>query len=288
MRLIVVTGLSGSGKSVALNALEDAGYYCIDNLPVSLMPALTSELLGNDQLYSQDVAIGIDVRTATSGLDILPPVIEGLRQDGLECTILFLEAEESVILRRYSETRRRHPLTDSKHTLSEAVLEERKRMLVIRQAADLLIDTSRTSLHQLRRQIRRKIAQIPEEMQIEVQSFGFKYGLPQDADLVFDARLLPNPYWRTELRPLTGKDTGVQEFLASEPRTGKFIEEIDNALQSWIPGFRSEGRSYLTVTIGCTGGQHRSVYLVEQIAGRFRKNGYNCLINHRELTTTNA
>jgi UPF0042 nucleotide-binding protein len=288
MRLIIVTGLSGSGKSVALHALEDAGYYCIDNLPVSLLPALTSELLGNNAIYSQDVAIGIDVRTSTSGLDILPPVIEGLRQDGLECTILFLEAEDRVLLRRFSETRRKHPLSDREHTLTEAVLLERRKMLPVRQAADLLIDTSRTSLHQLRRQIRRKIARIPEELQIEVQSFGFKFGLPQDADLVFDARLLPNPYWRVELRPQTGKDQEVREFLENEPETGKFIGEIEQLLHSWLPGYRNEGRSYLTIAIGCTGGQHRSVYLVEQLAERLREKGYNCLINHRELATANA
>lgn len=287
MRLIVVTGLSGSGKTVALHALEDAGYYCIDNLPVSLLPALTRELLGNDRLYNQDVAIGIDVRTATAGIDILPPVIEGLKQDGIDCTILFIEADDRVILRRYSETRRKHPLSDRQHTLTEAVLEERTRMQPIRQAADLLIDTSRTSLHQLRRQIRRKIAQIPEELQIEIQSFGYKYGIPQDADLVFDARLLPNPYWRTELRALTGKDSEVQAFLANEPATGAYLDEVGQLLQSWIPGYRKEGRSYLTVAIGCTGGQHRSVYLVEQIAERLSLNGYNCLTNHRELATAN-
>lgn len=288
MRLIIVTGLSGSGKSVALNALEDAGYYCIDNLPVSLMPALTSELLGNNERYRQDIAIGIDVRTATSGLDILPPVIEGLRQDGLECIILFIEADDSVLLRRYSETRRRHPLSDNEHTLIEAVSEERKRMLPIRQAADLLIDTSRTSLHQLRRQIRRKIAGIPQELQIEVQSFGFKYGLPQDADLVFDARLLPNPYWRAELRALTGKDEAVQEFLSEQEETHTFSDDILRLLDSWIPGYRNEGRSYLTVAVGCTGGQHRSVYLVERISKSLTEKGYNCLVNHRELSTSNA
>ena len=288
MRLIVVTGLSGSGKTVALHALEDAGYYCIDNLPVSLLPALTGELLGNDRLYNQDVAIGIDVRTATAGIDILPPVIESLKQDGIDCTILFIEADDRVILRRYSETRRKHPLSDKQHTLTEAVLEERTRMQPIRQAADLLIDTSRTSLHQLRRQIRRKIAQIPEELQIEIQSFGYKYGLPQDADLVFDARLLPNPYWRTELRPLTGKDKEVQAFLAGEPATGAYLGEVEQLLQSWIPGYRNEGRSYLTVAIGFTGGQHRSVYLDEQIAKRLSENGYNCLVNHRELASANV
>lgn len=287
MRLIVVTGLSGSGKSVALHALEDAGYYCIDNLPVSLLPDLTGELLGNDRLHNQDVAIGIDVRTATAGIDILPPVIEGLKRDGIDCTILFLEADDRVILQRYSETRRKHPLSDREHTLTEAVLDERKRMRPIREAADLLIDTSRTSLHQLRRQIRRKIAQIPEELQIEIQSFGYKYGLPQDADLVFDARLLPNPYWRTELRPLTGRDEEVEAFLADEPATGTYLGEVEEVLHSWIPGYRNEGRSYLTVAIGCTGGQHRSVYLVEQIAERLSQKGYNCLINHRELATAN-
>ena len=146
----------------------------------------------------------------------------------------------------------------------------------------------RQSLHQLRRQIRRKIAQIPEELQIEIQSFGYKYGLPQDADLVFDARLLPNPYWRTELRPLTGKDKEVQAFLAGEPATGAYLGEVEQLLQSWIPGYRNEGRSYLTVAIGCTGGQHRSVYLVEQIAKRLSENGYNCLVNHRELASANV
>ncbi len=283
MKLIIVSGLSGSGKTVALHALEDAGIYCIDNLPIPMLQTVVAELLENSDIYQEDVAIGIDARTTSENLRTLPEKIEELRANGIACTILFLEADQRVLLQRFSETRRRHPLTKSHHSLSEAIVEEHTRLQPVREAADILLDTTRLNLHELRRMIRLKIADDSTEMQIHLQSFGFKYGLPQDAALVFDARFLPNPYWNTELRRLTGKDPAVHRFLSSNNRARELQHKITDLLQSWIPSFQEEGRAYLTIAIGCTGGQHRSVYLVEVIGRQLKQLGYDPVIQHRDL-----
>ena len=283
MKLIIVSGLSGSGKTVALHALEDAGLYCIDNLPIPLLQTAVTELLANSEIFQQDIAIGIDARTTSENLRTIPEKIEELRVNGISCTILFLEADQRVLLQRFSETRRRHPLTKGHHSLSEAIIEEHTRLQPVREAADVLLDTTRLNLHELRRMISLKIADDSAEMQIHLQSFGFKYGLPQDAALVFDARFLPNPYWNTELRTLTGKDPAVQSFLSSNNHARELQQKITDLLHSWIPGFQKEGRAYLTIAIGCTGGQHRSVYLVEVIGDQLKKLGYNPVVQHREL-----
>ncbi|HBH35028.1 MAG TPA: RNase adapter RapZ [Gammaproteobacteria bacterium] len=283
MKLIIVSGLSGSGKTVALHALEDAGLYCIDNLPIPMLQTVVTELLGNRDIYQQDIAIGIDARTTTENLRALPEKIEQLRNSGVSCKILYLEADQRVLLQRFSETRRRHPLTKNNHSLNEAIIEEHTRLQPVREAADILLDTTRQKLHELRHLIRLKIADDSAEMQIHLQSFGFKYGLPQDAALVFDARFLPNPYWNTELRMLTGKDPAVHQFLSSNNNARELQHKITDLLQSWIPSFQDEGRAYLTIAIGCTGGQHRSVYLVEVIGKQLKQLGYDPVIQHREL-----
>lgn len=284
MKLVIVSGLSGSGKTVALHALEDAGLYCIDNLPTTMLQPVVKELLENSDIYPQHVAIGIDARTTSDeNLRTLPQRIEQLRSNGISCTILYLEAERRVLLQRFSETRRRHPLSGANHSLQEAVIEEHGRLQPVREAADILLDTTRLNLHELRRLIRNKVAGDSAEMQLHLQSFGFKYGIPQDAALVFDARFLPNPYWNNELRSLTGKDSAVHEFLSSSDHARELQRKITDLLHSWIPHFRDEGRAYLTIAIGCTGGQHRSVYLVEVISEQLRQLGYEPVVQHREL-----
>ncbi|MEN8214142.1 MAG: RNase adapter RapZ [Pseudomonadota bacterium] len=283
MKLIIVSGLSGSGKTVALHALEDAGLYCIDNLPISLLQTAVTELLDNREISQQDVAIGIDARTSAENLRMLPEKIDQLRDKGIACKILYLEADQRVLLQRFSETRRQHPLTKGNHSLNEAIIEEHSRLQPVREAADILLDTTRLNLHELRRLIRLKIADDSAAMQIHLQSFGFKYGLPQDAALVFDARFLPNPYWNAELRALTGKDSAVQQFLSSSKHARELQQKITDLLLSWIPSFQEEGRAYLTIAIGCTGGQHRSVYLVEVISRQLKALGLDPVIQHREL-----
>lgn len=283
MKLVIVSGLSGSGKTVALHALEDAGLYCIDNLPIPTLHSVVTELLENRAIYQQNVAIGIDARTTSENLRTLPAKIEELRGNGITCKILYLEADQRVLLQRFSETRRRHPLTKGNHTLNEAIIEEYTRLQPVREAADILLDTTRLNLHELRRLVHLKIADDSAKMQIHLQSFGFKFGLPQDAALVFDARFLPNPYWNTELRSLTGKDPEVHRFLSSNSHARELQRKITDLLHSWIPSFQEEGRAYLTIAIGCTGGQHRSVYLVEVIGDQLKQLGYDPVIQHREL-----
>lgn len=283
MKLVIVSGLSGSGKTVALHALEDAGLYCIDNLPIPMLHSVVTELLENRAIYQQNVAIGIDARTTSENLRTLPAKIEGLRRKGITCKILYLEADQRVLLQRFSETRRRHPLTKGNHSLNEAIIEEYTRLQPVREAADILLDTTRLNLHELRRLVHLKIADDSAKMQIHLQSFGFKFGLPQDAALVFDARFLPNPYWNTELRSLTGKDPEVHRFLSSNSHARELQRKITDLLHSWIPSFQEEGRAYLTIAIGCTGGQHRSVYLVEVIGDQLKQLGYDPVIQHREL-----
>lgn len=282
-RLVVVTGLSGSGKSIALHALEDLGFYCIDNLPVSLFEALTREMRSAESHYTQ-VAIGIDARNRETDLPQVVSLAASLRELGIHCEILFLEAEDSVLIRRFSETRRRHPLTDEHRSLQQAIALERQLLDPLLGSADLRIDTTRTNLHQLREQIRKRIGHRDQaSMSLLIESFGFKQGIPTNADFVFDARCLPNPHWQLELRPLTGRDRPVAEFLRADQRVLDYFDHTKGFLEQWVPCFEGEGRSYLTVAIGCTGGQHRSVFLAEQLSEYFRSQGRQVLTSHREL-----
>jgi len=284
MKFVIVTGLSGSGKSVALNTLEDLGYYCIDNLPSFLLESFAEALIGEHAARFKETAVGMDARNAPEDLRLVPPVVTRLRAAGIAAEIVFLEADDEVLVQRFSETRRRHPLTDADTSLADAIRRERELLAPLLSSADLRIDTSRTNLHELRELMRRRVAERPAGvLSLLFLSFGFKRGVPRDADLVFDARCLPNPHWEPALRPLTGRDPEVAAFLERDRRVPAYLDDIGGFLSAWLPCFRDEGRSYLTVAIGCTGGQHRSVYLVEQLARRFRGSEPRVLVSHREL-----
>jgi UPF0042 nucleotide-binding protein len=284
MKFVVVTGLSGSGKSVALNTLEDLGYYCIDNLPSFLLESYADALIGEQAERFAETAVGVDARNAPEDLLRVPPVVARLRDAGIAAEIVFLEADDEVLVQRFSETRRRHPLTDADTSLADAIRRERELLAPLLSSADLNIDTTRTNLHELRDLMRRRVAERPAGvLSLLFLSFGFKRGVPRDADRVFDARCLPNPHWEPGQRPHTGRDPEVVAFLERDPRVPAYLDQVGAFLQAWLPCFRDEGRSYLTVAIGCTGGQHRSVYLVEQLARRFRGTEPRVLVSHREL-----
>lgn len=283
-KLVVITGLSGSGKSIALDALEDAGFYCIDNLPVSLFHTFSDEILAETSPLYRQAAVGIDARNRANDLNQLSPRIERLKNRGVPCEIIYLDAQNDILMQRFSETRRRHPLTDDDRSLAAAIDLERDLLGPLHNLADLTVDTTRTSLHQLRAMVRERVANRPDgELSILIQSFGYKHGVPRNVDFVFDMRCLPNPHWQAHLRPLTGKDEPVAAFLREDPLVNRMFEQITSFLDEWIPCFESEGRSYLTVGIGCTGGQHRSVYLTEQIARYLVDGGQTAQAEHREL-----
>lgn len=284
MKLIIVSGLSGSGKSIALDTLEDCGFYCIDNLPVSLLENFINKEMLGDQTTYQRTAIGIDSRNQSESLADFSESLKMIRGKGIASEVIYMQAEQSTLLKRYSETRRRHPLTDLYLSLDEAITIEKGILKPVAKYADLVIDTSRTSYHQLRELIKNHVgAHEKGHLSLLFQSFGFKHGVPLDADFVFDARSLPNPYWVPTLRGLTGKDPAVIEFLASESMVQEFFQDIEQFLSKWIHRFEAENRSYLTVAIGCTGGQHRSVYLVDRLSEQFKGGDSNVIRRHREL-----
>ncbi len=285
MKLLIVSGMSGSGKSVALNVLEDLGYYCLDNLPVSLLPAFAERVLLNHQSRVNKAAIGIDARNLTGDLDSFPDIITSLREKGVECEIFFLTADEDTLLKRFSETRRRHPLTSKSVPLADAIKREGVLLEPIAANADLRIETSRTNVHQLRDLIVTRLEDAhPGAMSILFESFGFKNGVPTDADFVFDVRCLPNPHWQPTLRPYSGRDKPVIEFLEAEPLVNQMSDQLCEFMNTWIPHFEADNRSYMTIAIGCTGGQHRSVYLAERLAAHFRRIRVNVQVRHRELS----
>ena len=284
MKLLIVSALSGSGKSIALDTLEDCGYYCIDNLPLSLLEDFISHVMSADQKAYAKTAIGIDARNQYESLANFSASLKLIKEKGIDYEIIFIQAEEATLLKRYSETRRRHPLTDYNIPLKEALKIEREMLTPIARHANVIIDTSRTHYHQLRDLIKDQIGERDvKHISLQFQSFGFKHGVPLDADFVFDARSLPNPYWVPELRPFTGRDQPVTEFLKSEPLVNEFLTDVINFLERWIPRFEAEGRSYLTIAIGCTGGQHRSVYLVDLLMAHFKSPAVNTIERHREL-----
>ncbi len=284
MRLVIVTGLSGSGKTIALASLGDAGYYCIDNLPVFLLESFTDQLIENPNPLYEQTAVGIDARIQSESLRQIPAIIIGIRNRGIDCSVLFLDARDDVLIKRFSETRRPHPLTSDQANLAETIHREREILGPIRAIADLSIDTSRTNLHQLRAIIRGKVlTQQQAGISVFLQSFGFKHGLPRDADFVFDVRCLPNPYWEPELRGLTGKDQPVIDYLDASPRAGLLLERLGDYLRTFIPCFEKEGCSYLTIAIGCTGGQHRSVYVTEHLRDMLESVAPDIVAYHREL-----
>lgn len=284
MKLVIVSGLSGSGKSIALDTLEDCGYYCIDNLPVVLLQNFIDHVMLEDRETYNKTAIGIDARNQTEKLVDFPNNLKLIRDKGIECEVVYMQAEEKIILKRYSETRRRHPLTTASRPLREALNIEQEVLRPVATQADIVIDTSYTHYHQLRDLLKNRLGEkTKNNLSILFQSFGFKYGIPLDADFVFDARSLPNPYWVQELRGLNGKDQPVIDFLQRESIVTEFLQDISHFIERWAPRFESDNRSYLTIAIGCTGGQHRSVFLVEALGKHFRDIIPNVIIRHREL-----
>jgi UPF0042 nucleotide-binding protein len=285
MRLVIVSGTSGSGKSVALHTLEDLGYYCIDNLPVFLLRDLALGFQSAPGETFDNTAVGIDARSQPRHLRELPGLVAELREAGVDCQVLFLDAQGETLIKRFSETRRKHPLTADDRSLAEAIELERQLLKPILSDADLCIDTTHTNVHQLRDLIRERFGEgAPAAMSILLQTFGFKHGTPRDADFVIDVRCLPNPHWQPDLRPLTGLDPAVAHFLEASPEALEMRDDLIAFFQRWLPRFESEGRSYLTIAIGCTGGQHRSVYIGEQLRAHFAATGRKVLIRHRELS----
>jgi len=286
MRLILVSGLSGSGKSVALHVLEDLGYYCIDNLPAALLKSLIDEVTSADEKSTKLIAVGVDARNSQENLETLPGIIAELQQQGIQTELLFLQSSDEVLLQRYGESRRRHPLAEHGTALRAAIASERELLSVVLNSADLVVDTSRTSIYELADVIRERIDRRKSDtLSVLIQSFGFKNGIPSDADFVFDLRCLPNPYWTIELRGLTGCDQEVSDFLDAQPLFVTMYEDILTFLRRWIPEYDNVHRGYLTVAIGCTGGQHRSVYMTDKLAKALRNTHEPVLTRHNELAT---
>jgi RNase adapter protein RapZ len=284
MRLLIVSGLSGSGKSVALHMLEDLGYYCIDNIPAALLKAFISHTVqSSNQMYGR-TAVGIDARNTAAEIRLVPALVEELRRSGIDCELIFLTASDDELLRRYAETRRSHPLSRGGTSLREAIDNERQMLEPVVHAADLVVDTSRMGIHDLRYQITQRVDQRQaQRLAVLIESFGFKHGIPGDADFVFDARSLPNPYWDTQLRDLNGLDTPVSEYLAAQPAVQSFIDDVLRFLTPRLPEFLANNRSYLTIAIGCTGGQHRSVYIAEQLAAKLGQDRGSIQVRHSSL-----
>jgi UPF0042 nucleotide-binding protein len=282
VKLVIVSGLSGSGKSSALRMLEDLGYFCTDNLPLALLEAFTAQMLR--ATAPKRVAVGIDARSRVDDVGAVPVRLATLREHGIDCEILFLEADDTTLLNRFSETRRRHPLTHDGTPLAEAVTRERRLLGPIAANAALRIDTSRINIHQLRELVKQRIVERPSGvLSLVFQSFAYKHGVPHDADFVFDIRCLPNPHWEPGLRELTGHDAAVRDYLARQALVQQMESQLTAFLETWIPCFEAENRSYLTIAIGCTGGRHRSVYLAERLRAHFgtRRAGVNA--QHRDL-----
>ena len=284
--VIIVSGISGGGKSTALNALEDLGYYCIDNLPGAMLPDFGPQISANPELYRK-VALGIDARSRESDLQVVLDWMDWLRENGFSCKLLFVTADKPVLIKRFSETRRRHPLTGSDQVLPNAIENEEQLLEPLRQKADQVIDSGNTNIHQLRRQVWNFVDRGSSGLTIVLQSFAFKQGVPQDVDFMFDARILPNPHWQDELRALTGKDEAVRSWLENDQQVLKMTQDIQNFMNTWLPAFKNAQRSYVTIGIGCTGGKHRSVYLAEKLANSLRNEHENVLVHHREMPSWN-
>jgi UPF0042 nucleotide-binding protein len=286
-RLIIISGLSGSGKSVALHVLEDLGYYCIDNMPAALLKSLLDEVSLIEDNPAVRVAVGVDARNRHDDLETLPATIDELRKNGVQTDLLFLQASDDILLKRYSETRRRHPLDKDGTELRSAIARERELLGQVINAADLIIDTSRTSVYELADAIRERVDRRRQGMlSVVIESFGYKHGIPADADFVFDLRCLPNPYWRQEFRNLNGLDEPVGRFLDAQPAFVQMFEDILGFLRRWIPEYAKFNRSYLTVAIGCTGGQHRSVYMTEKLATALKEDHDPVLTRHNEIPSS--
>jgi RNase adapter protein RapZ len=284
VRLIIVSGLSGSGKSVALHQLEDIDFYCVDNIPAALLKQFISHTIrGTDEVYTR-TAVGLDARNRPNEIDTIPALVGELRRSGIGCEVLFLHASDEVLLKRYAETRRKHPLVSADVSLREAIASERKLLEPIVAAADLVIDTSAMGVHALRELIRERIDRRTDcRLALMFESFGYKHGIPGDADFVFDVRSLPNPYWQPALRHLNGRDPPVVAYLETHDSVRMMIAALTEFLTARIGEFAQANRSYLTIAIGCTGGQHRSVYIAEELARHFRRVYPQVLTRHDSL-----
>ncbi len=281
MRLIIVSGHSGAGKSIALRVLEDLGYYCVDNLPVNLLESFVQSVRENNQ----NVAVSIDIRNLPKRLTDFTTTLNALREEH-DVNLLFLDANKETLLKRYSETRRIHPLSLGKESLSlsQAIEQEKALISPLKAHADLLLNSSNQSLHELSETVRMRVeGRERKDLVMVFESFGFKYGLPSDADYVFDVRFLPNPHWVPELRPMTGLDGPIKEFLQKHDEVIQLKDQIQSFIETWLPMLEKNNRSYLTVAVGCTGGKHRSVYLAQQIGEHFRDLGHQVQIRHTSL-----
>ncbi len=279
-RLIFVSGLSGAGKSVVLNTLEDLDFYCIDNFPIGLLETLAEQI----EQYPRLIAIGINARSQESRIPELTSSLEHFRRRHIDTELIFLEADNDVLTKRYSETRRKHPFSSSIISLHDAIENEHRLLNPLVAIADLKIDTSHTTVHDLRNIIHERVSgRKSASLSIQLISFGYKHGTPRDADFIFDVRCLPNPYWIKDLRALSGKETPVIEYLQQQSLVRKMSDQLISFLTDWIPVFETENRSYLTIAVGCTGGRHRSVYLIEQLAKTIQDSGKQVLVRHRDL-----
>ncbi len=284
MKLVIVSGLSGSGKTVALHTLEDADYFCVDNLPVGLLPNFIDKMTYSKPALYNLIAVAIDARSGVEDMDRFEQIIDQIKSRNILVEILFLTSDIKKLISRFSETRRKHPLSKQGKPLVEIIELERKLLSNIYAVADLKIDTSTYNAHELRHTIiTRLLPDTGKNLSILVQSFGFKHGLPADTDYIFDVRCLPNPHWEDQLKELNGKDGPVIRYLEEFDDVISMLQSINDFLKTWIPCFEKENRSYLTISIGCTGGQHRSVYLVDKIAGELQKIKYNASVHHRDL-----
>lgn len=281
MEFIIVTGRSGSGKSSCLHLLEDLGYYCIDNLPISLLPSLPTHLRNKDK-----IAIGIDVRNLPSNNKVLDEILLQLQKQHVQLEIIFLESDTKILLDRFSATRRKHPLTDSETSLEEALQKEQNILEPLYQIANYHIDSSHLSIHQLQKQLRTIKGDEQAQITLLIQSFGFKHGMPSNSDYIFDVRCLPNPYWVKALRALTGKDDAVIDFFRESPQANAMSTDIADFIEKWLPEYYNDNRNYLTISIGCTGGHHRSVYVSERVYKHFRQlelKGIDIQVRHRDM-----
>jgi UPF0042 nucleotide-binding protein len=283
-KLVLVSGLSGGGKSTALHALEDLGYYCVDNLPAAMLPAFAQQLRNDPELYSH-VALGIDARAHGLDIEHIPAWLDELADNGLQNQLLFLTADTKVLIKRFSETRRRHPLTRQEHALPAAIEHEKGLLDSLSDRADWVIDSSDINIHQLRRQVWKCIGTEDQSMTIVLESFAFKRGVPQDLDFLFDARHLPNPYWVEDLRNLSGLSKPVRTWLEQDALVNKLFNDIYNFLIDWLPEIKKGQRSYVTIGIGCTGGRHRSVYLTDRLETSLLQQFSPVVVHHREMET---
>jgi UPF0042 nucleotide-binding protein len=287
-RLLVLSGLSGSGKSVALHLLEDLGFYCIDNMPAALLKPFISHTVRSSDVVYHRTAVGIDARNTDTEIASVPTLIDELRRSGIDCELIFLVADDDELLRRFAETRRAHPLSRHGESLREAIAIERGLLEPVLNAADLVIDTSRMGMHELREQIHLRVEPRRQgRLAVLLESFGFKYGMPGDADFVFDARSLPNPYWEPALRDLDGRHPPVIRFLESQGGVQRYVDDIATFIAPRLDEFRASSRRYLTIAVGCTGGQHRSVYIVEQLAARLAPTTPDLRVRHSQLDKDN-